>query len=1289
MTEDKNKKRNLSEYIEKKLQKKHKEFDESLNSSELKEIISDLHTYKIELELQNQELKRAQEKIENTKDNYNKLFNYAPVAYFILDSEATIKEVNLTAATLLDAAKDNITEKPFYRFVSKDSQDAFHVHFREVINKGKLCNTEIKIKNTHKEYFYARLESIADKDEEGNLQVRIALIDIDKRKEFENQLIENKEMLQSIFSSMHDLIFIINNEGVFTNFFDNENRNAPLIANPENFMGKKYKEILPQALALKLDKAVSNAKKTGEVQNLTYSISQDKETYWFSANVSILRNKNKKIIGYTMVSRNTTEEVQNQIQLKEAKDYAELMFNTVPSAVFSINKNLEVKSWNKRAEELTGYSKDDVIGQKCVLFNCEEECPFLKSNFTEPIQKGKYLIKTKDGKERYISKNSDLIKDKDGKVIGGIESFEDITEQEEARNKILKNEEKFRNIFDNSSDEIYILEKDGTILDVNEKAIEQNGYSKKELLGMNSVDLKLEKKPTLDQRLKEIEDKGKTIYETKHVNFFGEERDVEISSTLINFEGEERLLSIVRDITYRKEAEDRLRKLSKAVEQSGSSIIITGVDATIEYVNKKFTQVTGYSYDEVIGKRPNILKTGKTPPVVYEQLWKTITSGKEWHGEFCNKKKNGEEFWENASISPIKDANGYITNFLALKEDITYKKEIQEKLKRFREALDYSSDNIFIIDKSTLKFVDVNQSAILNLGYSEKELFQMSPLDIKPYIKKQELEKYFDKALASPSKEVKVETAHQRKNGSIFDVEIFIKALEENTKNLIVAIARDITERKKFEKEQKASKEWMNSIFEGSRDAIFIIDKDGNFADINLAASILTGYSKKELKSFTITEILKKNSIRSFDDFFKTITSGESIINEFNIIKKNGEVIPTEFSNKAIYSRGIAFIHSVVRDVSERKEAEEALKISERRFRSIIEKAPVGICITNNNHVFEYVNPAFYGMLGFKEKEIIGEHFKIVFPGEQWKKIEDKISSKKELLIEGEFDIQKKNGGILSVFTESAKIPFEENEFKTLTFIIDISEQKIAREEIHRALEKEKELHQLKNSFISTVSHEFRTPLAGILSSSKLLEKFQDKWDVDKKKKFYNQISDSVKHLTVLLEEVSLIGKDDSGKLKFTPQKIEIEPFFNWIVEEVESYYNNKLKIKKNIDCRIKDPVMDKTLLRHILTNILSNAVKYTPADNGKVVFNALISENNDLQITIKDNGMGIPKKDIDYIFESFHRAENVENIQGTGLGMAIVKRCLRLHKGKINIESEPGKGTTVDITIPTNQSNE
>jgi PAS domain S-box-containing protein len=139
-------------------------------------------------------------------------------------------------------------------------------------------------------------------------------------------------------------------------------------------------------------------------------------------------------------------------------------------------------------------------------------------------------------------------------------------------------------------------------------------------------------------------------------------------------------LIIIRDITSRKKAEEQVRKLSRAIESSPTSIIITGVDGNIQYVNPKFTQVTGYSIDETIGKNPNILKTDQTPISTHNDLWKTISEGREWSGEFCNRKKNGELFWELASISPIHDEEGVITHYVAVKEDITERKRAQDAL---------------------------------------------------------------------------------------------------------------------------------------------------------------------------------------------------------------------------------------------------------------------------------------------------------------------------------------------------------------------------------------------------------------------------------------------------------------------------------------------------------------------------------------------------------------------------------------------------------------------------------
>ena len=274
-------------------------------------------------------------------------------------------------------------------------------------------------------------------------------------------------------------------------------------------------------------------------------------------------------------------------------------------------------------------------------------------------------------------------------------------------------------------------------------------------------------------------------------------------------------------------------------------------------------------------------------------------------------------------------------------------------------------------------------------------------------------------------------------------------------------------------------------------------------------------------------------------------------------------------------------------------------------------------------------------------------------------------------------------------------------------------QRKQAEGEIRKALEKEKELTELKSRFISMTSHEFRTPLTTIQSSAELLENYSHKWTEEKKVIHLHRIQISVKHMTKLLNDVLIIGKAEAGKLELNPVPTNLERFCHGLIEElglndnknhsIIFNYNEENKTLKS-DSKLEVsrselgssilhhsilqdstvipiPCVDEQLLWQILENLLSNSLKYSPS--GSTVGLTLSCFPKQAVFQVRDHGIGIPQEDQARLFETFHRAKNVGTIAGTGLGLAIVKKCVDIHQGQIAVESEVGVGTTFTVTLP------
>ncbi len=240
-----------------------------------------------------------------------------------------------------------------------------------------------------------------------------------------------------------------------------------------------------------------------------------------------------------------------------------------------------------------------------------------------------------------------------------------------------------------------------------------------------------------------------------------------------------------------------------------------------------------------------------------------------------------------------------------------------------------------------------------------------------------------------------------------------------------------------------------------------------------------------------------------------------------------------------------------------------------------------------------------------------------------------------------------------------------------------------SKQELMRALEKERELNELKSRFVTTASHEFRTPLGTILSSVSLISRYTTTEDDEKRLKHINRIKSSVNNLTEILNDFLSLSKLEEGIVRNQPEQILIDHFSKEIIEELKSMAKENQKINYSHAGKETTMNLDKQLLKNVIINLLSNAIKYSP--EGKNVDFKTIYDGNILRITIKDQGIGISDEDKPLLFERFFRANNAGNIQGTGLGLNIVKKYLELMEGSISFDSKLNQGTTFVIEIPTN----
>jgi PAS domain S-box-containing protein len=798
-------------------------------------------------------------------------------------------------------------------------------------------------------------------------------------------------------------------------------------------------------------------------------------------------------------------------------------------------------------------------------------------------------------------------------------------------------------------------------------------------------------------------------------------------------------------MTKHQQVEQQLRLLKSTVCNINEGVVITESNAInplepqIVYVNEAFIRMTGYTYEDVLGKTPRILQGPKTNRTELDKIRCALEMGQPVAAELINYRKDGSEFEVALSLVPVANEKGYHTHWIALQRDITERKRSEQRLQAQYTTARTLAESA-TLEEATPKIL---QAICDSLGWDVGELWSINPqtnaLDCvkiwcQPSVKIPEFEAAtrkitFSRGIGLPgrvwesgqplwiadvvqdSNFLRATVAEREglhgafgfpilNSKGVLGVLTFLsrdnRPLDTPLLEMVIAIGQQIgqfIERKQAEAALEQQRQWLEVTLSSIGDAVITTDTNAVITFMNPVAEALTGWSQAQALGQTIDtvfQIIDQYSRTPAEIPVRRVLKEKitvELIDNTLLITRNGRELPIDDSCAPIRDQDgkLQGVVLIFRDITKRNQAAAALQKSEKQHRSVINNVKDVIFQTDAAGLWTFLNPAWTEITGFSVEGSLGTNIlNYIHPDDHSVNIEQfqpLLKSEKESC-QHEIRYLTQEGSIrwLEVF---ARLTLDDHGrlIGTSGTLHDITERKQAEAEIRKALEKERELGELKSRFVSMTSHEFRTPLTTILSSAELIEHYSNQWTPEKKLSHLQRIQINVKHLTRLLDDILLIGKADAGRIEFNPAPLNLIQFCCNLAEEFQWTHSNQTKIIFVSPEEYINAFMDEKLLRHILGNLLSNAIKYSP--QGSPVYLELNCINQEAIFRIQDQGIGIPDEDQERLFELFHRATNVGKIPGTGLGLAIVKKSVDLHGGEITVSSQVGVGTTFAVSLP------
>ncbi len=726
---------------------------------------------------------------------------------------------------------------------------------------------------------------------------------------------------------------------------------------------------------------------------------------------------------------------------------------------------------------------------------------------------------------------------------------------------------------------------------------------------------------------------------------------------------------------------------------------------TITSWSTRAEQIFGWKEEELVNFQKDGFKLiykddmPQANEVIQQLLKGTVERNKAQNRNYT---KDGRVIWCEWFNSVMKNKSGEVIAIMSLVQDITSQKTFEEILKEY-------NDRYQILSKATNDAIwdwDIehdfelwNHGIQTIFGYTEREIIST---------KKWWKEKIHSDDYARVNEEISQAFKNKDTNwtsqyrylcadGSfkhVLDRGYII--YHENKPVRMIGAMQDITAQKDF----VAEIEKLSLVASKTNNAVVITDAEERIEWVNDGFMNLTGYLLSEVKGLTPGQFLQgpETNKVTVKRIAVKVRNRESFTEEILNYSKKGRKYWLRMDLSPVFDRTGELKHyiSIQTDISAQKEFENQITNIARDLSNLIENANVPIFgIDRAGYITEW-NLIATELSGYNKNEILNKKLITLLEQAEQEKMNIIFGNvfTGEATRNYELPLLNKNGNrLILLISISPRMDVDRNIYGAICVGQDITElfhyrqglEKIVEErtkELHEALQKEKELVELKSKFVSIASHEFRTPLSTISLIAGILQKHREKIPGDEYNTKLETIEKQVRHMTYLLDDILTIGKADAGKIITTYSTVSIAQFFTQTAREVEENSGTH-KIRLKLNCTIKDFKVDEKLLRNILINLLTNAVKFSSLS--KTVYLTVSHTSSMLNFDVEDKGIGISEQDLSAIFTAFQRGGNVGTIQGTGLGLSIVKKAVELLKGEIKVRSRLGSGTTFTVALPLN----